>query len=120
MSQTLVSLLVHVVFSTKNRVEIIRPETEEELYPYMSGILRNNGSPCLAINGTANHVHMLVSLSKTIALADLMEDLKKDSSKWIKTQGARYRNFHWQDGYAGFSIGRSGVAQVKKYIAGQK
>jgi len=49
-----------------------------------------------------------------------MEDLKKDSSKWIKTQGAGYKNFHWQDGYAGFSIGQSGVPQVKKYIARQK
>src|SRR5215469_13942609 len=119
MAQTLTSLLIHIIFSTKNRVKIIRKEDEEEFYKYMSGILRNHSSPCLAINGTENHVHLLVSLSKNIALADLLEDLKKDSSKWIKTQGAGY-NFHWQDGYAGFSIGRSGVPQVKKYIAGQK
>ena len=120
MGQSLVSLLVHVVFSTKNRVKLIRPETEQELYPYMCGILRNHGSPCLAINGTADHIHMLISLSKNFGLADLMEDLKKDSSKWIKTQGAEYKNFHWQDGYAGLSIGQSGVTQVKKYIARQK
>ncbi|MGH9761643.1 MAG: IS200/IS605 family transposase [Blastocatellia bacterium] len=120
MSQSTVTNLLHIVFSTKNRVEIIREETEDELYKYMSGIFRNKQSPCIAINGTSNHVHMLVSLSKNIALADIMEDLKKDSSKWIKTKGDWYRDFHWQDGYGAFSIGQSGVSALKEYIAKQK
>ena len=120
MAQTLVSLLVHLVFSTKNREEIIRPETEADLYPYMCGIVAKYESPCLAINGMPDHVHMLISMSKNIALADLLEELKKDSSKWIKTQGSFYKHFHWQGGYAGFSVSRSRVEAVKRYIATQK
>src|SRR5690349_1075437 len=120
MAQTLTSLLIHVVFSTKLRIPMIREQDEEELYKYMCGIPRNHQSPCLAINGTADHVHLLVSQSKNIALADLLEDLKKDSSKWIKKLGRIYNGFHWQDGYAAFSIGESGVETLKQYIANQK
>jgi len=120
MAQTLTSLLVHIIFSTKDRVKLIHNEDEEELYKYMCGILRNHDSPCLAINGTEDHVHLLISQSKNIALADLLEDLKKDSSKWIKTMGRDYRDFYWQGGYAAFSIGESGVEPLKRYIANQK
>lgn len=74
-------------------------------------------SPVLAIGGTANHLHLLVSLSKTMALADLMMELKRDSSKMMKH---KVPVFQWQDGYFGFSIGQSGVDQLKRYIADQK
>ena len=120
MAQTLVSLLVHIVFSTKNRANLITPEIEPELFPYMTGILKNHESPCLAINGTANHVHLLISQSKNTALSDLIGELKRDSSKWIKTKGAAFRNFHWQDGYGGFSIGQSNMVDLKRYITRQK
>ena len=120
MAQTLVSLLVHIVFSTKNRANLITPEIEPELFPYMTGILKNHESPCLAINGTANHVHLLISQSKNTALSDLIGELKRDSSKWIKTKGAAFRNFHWQDGYGGFSIGQSNMVALKRYITRQK
>jgi putative transposase len=88
MAQTLVSLLVHIVFSTKNLANLITPAIEPDLYKYISGRLRKMESPCLRIGGTANHLHLLVSQSKNIALAFLLEELKKSSSKWIKKQDA--------------------------------
>lgn len=120
MAQTLVSLLVHVVFSTKHRADSIRPEIEHEMFAFMAGILTNKGSRLLAANGTENHVHLLISLSKNIALSSLIQELKKSTSKWIKTRGPGLREFHWQDGYAAFSIGESNVDALKQYIARQK
>jgi REP-associated tyrosine transposase len=74
----------------------------------------------LIINGTADHVHILCTLPRSIALAKLLEEVKKSSSKWIKTKGPTFQEFGWQNGYGAFSIGQSGVAQAKRYIAGQK
>jgi REP element-mobilizing transposase RayT len=74
----------------------------------------------LTIGGTANHVHLLVSLSKNVALSGLVMNVKKDSSKWIKTKGVGFRDFHWQDGYGAFTVGESQVAALSKYIARQK
>lgn len=120
MSQTLVMHLLHLVFSTKNRVDLITPELELRLYPYMTGIVRNCDSKLIAINGTPNHLHVLVSLSKKWSLAAFMEQLKKDSSKWIKTQGAEFQDFYWQEGYGAFSIGELQVEKTRGYIAKQK
>ena len=120
MAQTLVSLMVHVVFSTKNREAMIPSEVEPELYAYLGGTLKNLDSRCLAAGGTENHVHLLVSQSKKVALSHLMEELKKGSSKWIKTKGSTFQSFGWQDGYGAFTIGESQVEALKLYIAGQK
>ncbi|HKQ48687.1 MAG TPA: transposase [Phycisphaerae bacterium] len=120
MAQTLTRLLVHSIFSTKNRANLIQPEIEPELYAYIGGICRNAQSPLLSVGGTANHLHLLFSLSKTGSLADLMLDVKKDSSKWIKTKAAYFADFQWQEGYGGFSIGESQVDDLKGYIARQK
>jgi putative transposase len=111
---------VHIVFSTKDRVDLIPAALEPKLCAYLGGITDNLGGRLLAAGGTENHVHLLVSQSKTLALADYMENLKKDSSKWIKTQDARCRAFRWQDGYGAFTIGQSNVAALKRYIATQK
>lgn len=120
MAQTLVSLMVHVIFSTKNREPFITPEIEPELFAYIGGILKNHESRLLDAGGTADHVHLLISQSKNIALSALLKDVKKDSSSWIKTKGSNFRNFHWQDGYGGFSIGGSNISGPKEYIANQK
>jgi REP element-mobilizing transposase RayT len=120
MAQTLVSLLVHIIFATKRREDFITLEIELNLYAYLAGIARKHGSRLLASGGTANHVHLLISQSKNIALSDLMEELKKSSSVWIKTQGKEFANFHWQDGYGAFSIGASQIPAVKAYLARQK
>ena len=120
MAQTLTRLLVHVVFSTKARRNLIISTIEPDLHAYLGGICRNCESPALAIGGTENHVHLLISLSKNIALSDLVMTLKKDSSKWIKSRGDAFVDFHWQEGYGAFSIGESQVGAVTEYIRGQK
>jgi REP element-mobilizing transposase RayT len=120
MADSLVSLLAHVVFSTKNRVDLITPEIEPELYAYMAAIAHNHGSRLLSINGTSNHVHLLLSLSKTISISDTLREIKKGSSSFMRNRDRAFRHFGWQDGYGGFSIGQSQVPDVKAYIARQK
>lgn len=120
MSQSLSSVLVHLIFSTKNREPFITEEIETELFPYMAKIFRDLKSPSLAINGDRDHVHILFSLGRVIAIADLIEELKTNTSKWIKTKGSEFRNFHWQRGYGAFSIGQSSVPALKRYIRNQK
>ncbi len=120
MPQSLSSILIHLIFSTKNREVFITEEIEKELHPYMATIFRGMKSPSLTIGGTTDHVHVLFSLSRVINIADLVEEVKTESSKWIKTKGAEFRNFHWQRGYGAFSIGQSQLSSVKRYIARQK
>jgi len=120
MAQTLTRLLVHVIFSTKDRRNLIDPQVEPALHAYLGGICRNQTSPALAIGGIENHVHLLISLSKNLALADLLMNMKKESSRWIKTKGTTFADFQWQDGYGGFSIGESQVGAVVGYIHNQK
>jgi putative transposase len=120
MPQSLSSILIHLIFSTKNREPFITPAIEPELHPYMASIFRALKSPSLTIDGTNDHVHILFSLSRIIKIADLVEEVKTESSKWIKTKGTEFRNFHWQKGYGAFSIGQSQVPIVKRYIAQQK
>lgn len=86
----------------------------------MAKIFKSLKSPSLTIDGTTDHVHILFSLSRVIKIADLVEEVKTDSSKWIKTKGQEFRNFHWQRGYGAFSIGQSQVPILKRYIARQK
>src|SRR5260370_41231780 len=84
MPQSLADILVHVVFSTKNREPFIRPEIEPELFPYMSTVCQSVNSPALIINGTMDHVHLMVNLGRKTAIADLVEEVKSSSSGWIK------------------------------------
>jgi putative transposase len=120
MSQSLSSILIHLVFSTRHREPFITPAIETELHPYMATVFRELKSPSLTIGGTSDHVHILFSLSRVIAVADLVEEVKTSTSKWIKTNGLEFRNFHWQKGYGAFSIGQSNVDSLKRYIRSQK
>jgi putative transposase len=120
MAQTLTRLLVHTIFSTRNRANLIKPDLEPDLHAYMGGICRNLDSPLLAAGGTANHVHLLISVSKNISLADLLRDVKKDSSRWTKSNGSDFGDFAWQEGYGAFTIGESQVEDLKNYLARQK
>jgi putative transposase len=90
MPQSLVKLLIHAVFSTKNRADLIIPEIEDNLFGYMSGIVENNKSKLILANGTENHIHLLISLGKTLSISELIGDIKRDSSVWIKN---KIRNF---------------------------
>ena len=114
MASTLTKILVHVAFSTKGRKPAIPPEREPDLYAYVGGICRRLNSPLLAMGGTQDHVHMLVSLAKTISIADLMLNVKRDSSSWMGP------GFAWQDGYFAFSIGESAADALRAYIERQK
>lgn len=120
MPQSHASILVHLIFSTKHRQALITPEIETELHPYMATSLRTLDSPSLTINGTMDHIHILFRLGRKISVAEVVEEVKSSSSKWIKTKGMEFKNFYWQNGYGAFSIGESGVEALKKYIARQK
>jgi putative transposase len=120
MPQSLSSVLVHLVFSTKNREPWLREAIESELYAYATTVLKNLGCPALAINGTADHVHALFHLSRTKTIAEVVEELKTSTSKWIKTKGGDLKGFHWQTGYSAFSVSQSYVAIVTDYIRRQK
>lgn len=99
---------------------MIHSEIEDELFAYIGGIASGHNSKLLIGNGTANHVHLLISLDKNILIPGLIGKIKRDSSKWIKTKGIKYSKFGWQDGYAAFSVGNTQVEDVMKYIRGQK
>lgn len=117
MASTLTEILLHITFSTKHREPLIPAELEADLYAYIGGICRRMESPLRAMGGTPDHVHLLVSLAKTVAVSDLLLNIKRDSSKWIRE---RVPEFGWQDGYFAFSIGASGSAALCAYIANQK
>ena len=120
MPQSLSSILIHLVFSTKHREPFITPEIEADLHDYMGGIFRRCECPSLLIGGTADHIHALFVLSRTKTVASVVEDVKSSSSKWIKAKGGLWQNFYWQAGYGAFSVSQSGLEKVKSYIANQK
>jgi REP element-mobilizing transposase RayT len=96
------------------------PAIETELHPYMATIFRELKSPSLAIDGTTDHVHILFSLARVVTIADVVEEIKTGTSKWIKTKGREFANFHWQRGYGAFSIGQSNLESLRRYIREQK
>ena len=121
MAQSLSKILLHIIFSTKNR----RPFLDSahircEMHAYLAGILHNQECPGLLIGGTPDHVHILCQLGRTITAADLIKEVKRSSSIWIKQKGGLLQKFDWQDGYGVFSIGRSQVDRVKTYIGNQE
>lgn len=120
MAQTLTKLFVHIVFSTRLRQPLITPEIEPELYAYIGGVCKSNGSVLTAAGGATDHIHLLVSMSKSITVSDLLLEIKRDSSSWIKRGRPSFAGFHWQDGYGAFTIGESQVGALRKYFAGQK
>ena len=120
MGQSLSKNYIHLVFSTKSHTKFIDKNIGNELYRYISTILKTCDSPAITIGGTKDHVHILCVQSKNISTAKLLEEIKKSSSKWIKTKGVNYRHFQWQGGYAAFSVGQSYVNSIRKYIENQE
>ncbi len=120
MPQSLVQIYVHLVFSTKNRAPFLRdPSFRERTHAYLVGICNNQGSPSLRVGGVDDHVHILCRLSKTLDVSALVRELKRDSSKWIKTQDPQLKDFQWQDGYGAFSVSPAHVEALVEYIANQ-
>lgn len=120
MSQSLVKNYIHIVFSTKHRDDFIDEKIEKELFSYIAVICKNLECTALQIGGTDNHIHILCMLSKKIALMKLVQEIKSNSSRWIKTKGKKYENFFWQDGYGAFSVAEENVLVVRKYIRNQR
>lgn len=120
MAQSLVKNLIHLIYSTKLRMPCLHAAVRPALYGYKAGILQNWDSPALLIGGVADHVHILLALSKNHPLIKIVEEVKKGSSKWLKTQGPEFHDFHWQNGYGAFSMSPSNVDAVKAYIEKQE
>ncbi|MBA4187287.1 MAG: transposase [Planctomycetaceae bacterium] len=119
MPQSLVSLNVHIVFSTKNREPFIDADLAPRLYGYMGGVISNTGSVLINIGGVTDHVHMLVSLGRQSCIADLVRNVKSNSSRWVHDTFAEKSQFAWQGGYGAFTVSLSLIARVKAYIANQ-
>ena len=122
MPQSLARVLVHLVYSTKNRTPwLADPDLRSELYAYKATILRNKvDSPAILIGVIANPVHILAPLSRKSAIKDVIEEAKTETTKWLKKQSPRLADFHWQGGYGIFSVSESNVEPVKLYIANQE
>lgn len=121
MPQSLVQIYVHTTFSTKNRKPFLEErEIRQRTHAYLAGICRNLKCPPLVVGGVEDHVHLLTRHSKTITLADFLQELKRESSKWIKTIDPGLKSFHWQRGYGAISISPSHVDEVRKYVQNQE
>lgn len=119
MGQSLVKNFVHIVFSTKYQENLIDYEIENELFAYLGGVCNSLECFPIKVGGHRNHIHILCSLSKKVALAKLLEVVKASSSKWIKTKGKAYEQFYWQNGYGAFSVYPHELDRVVNYITNQ-
>jgi putative transposase len=120
MPQSLSQLYVHLIFSTKHREPTLLSPAREDLHAYLAAVLNKQDSPALKVGGVSDHVHALFRLSKNIALAKIVEEVKTSSSKWLKTQARNLANFHWQSGYGAFSVSSADVEEVAEYITQQE
>jgi putative transposase len=120
MPRTFTNLLTHCIFSTKHREPLIIPAMQAELHAYLGGTVKAAGGTALAVNSVADHVHMLVALPANVALSEALRLVKANSSKWVHGKWPRQASFAWQLGFGGFSVSRSNVDQVLKYIDNQK
>lgn len=120
MPQSLAKIYVHLIFATKNREPVLNDAIRGDLHAYLGGILRDLDSPVVELESVPDHAHVLFVLSRTHALSEVVGQLKRGSSAWLKTKGAAFAGFHWQNGYGAFSVSRSGVDEVRAYIRHQR
>ena len=120
MGQSLVQIYVHVVFSTKDRQRfLIDDAIRERTHAYLAGICRNQESPAVIIGGSDDHIHVLCQLGKQVTISELVRELKRNSSSWVKTQSGELSSFQWQGGYGAFSVSPSLVEDLQLYIRNQ-
>jgi putative transposase len=120
MANTYTSLNYHVIFSTKNREPWLVPDIEHRIWEFIGGIARAHRMTALKVGGVEDHIHALVNAPPTIAPSQIAQYLKGDSSKWIHEEFPMLRNFWWQDGYAAFTVSKSNIPKVIKYIQNQR
>ena len=119
MAQSLSNIILHLVFSTKQRREMIGPRVLKDLHAYLAGTCRALGSPAFRVGGTSNHVHIACSLSRTMTVSQLLEKMKSSSSAWMKSNKGGCPDFAWQSGYGAFSAGASQIEALVQYIDNQ-
>ena len=120
MSHTYTNILIHALFSTKDRQPWLTPEIRDEAFRYLGGTINELGGQSLLVNGPRDHVHMLYVQPRTLSIASTMEKVKSHSSGWVKGRWPDRRYFGWQTGYAAFSVSKSHQEQVKRYIGNQE
>ena len=120
MSDTYSQIYIQIVFAVLNRNATIQPEWEEQLYRYITGIIQNKGQKLLAINGSADHIHILIGMKPDCCISDLVREIKKSSNTFIKEKRFTRFAFRWQEGFGAFSYGHSQLDQVIQYISNQK
>ena len=120
MANTFTQIYIQFVFAVQNRASLIQVEWKDELYKYITGIVQKNGHKLIAINGTANHVHIFIGYKPHQLIPDLMQDVKGSSSKWINEKRFIKGKFNWQEGYGAFSYSHSQIDQVVRYIDDQE
>lgn len=120
MPQSLARLHAHLIFSTKSRQRILQGFDRDALHKYMASVLNQLGCPVALINSVEDHVHILFELSRTVAVSEAVEEVKRSSSKWIKTKGLKFKGFSWQIGYSIFAVSASKVQAVRDYISNQE
>jgi putative transposase len=121
MPQSLCQIYAHIVFSTQGREPYLEDKNlRERLHAYLVGTCNNLVSPSLCMGGVEDHIHILCRVGKTIAVSQLVRELKRESSKWVKIQSEGSPSFYWQKGYGAFSISPAHVDSVIAYIAHQE
>lgn len=120
MSQSLNKVVLHIVFSTKNRLRWLDDTICHKLHAYLAGALRNKGVVVYKIGGIDDHIHIACSLPRTLTISDLVKATKNIGSDWIKSQSDKFRDFYWQRGYGVFSISYSHLNLLENYIATRK
>ncbi len=120
MSQSLARLPVHLVFSTKGRAHVLHEGIRSALHAYMATVLQNMACPAVLINSVSDHVHILFELARTVSVSQAVEEVKKSSSKWLKTQAPEFSGFAWQGGYGALAVSASNECAVRDYIANQQ
>ncbi|HPO14869.1 MAG TPA: transposase [Candidatus Hydrogenedentes bacterium] len=121
MSQSLSRIYIHVIFSTKERRPFFPDcHLRREMHAYLASVFANHSSPAFLVGGVEDHVHVLCDFSRTYALSEVIKEVKRVSSIWIKTKGPEFSKFHWQAGYGAFSVSHSNVGRVRAYIMNQE
>lgn len=120
MPQSLALVIVHLIFSTKDRQPFIAPSVRATLHAYLATVARNADCECYRVGGFTDHVHLAIRLTRTLTIAALVEELKTSSSKWMKTQSPDLNAFTWQRGYGAFSVGPSDLDALHTYIDSQE
>ena len=120
MANTYTQLYIQTIFAVQDRISLIHTSWKNELYKYITGIIQNNKHKLIAINGTSNHIHILIGYRPHQLIPDLLQDIKGSSSKWINQKRFVKGKFKWQEGYSAFSYSHSQLKDVIKYIENQK